>query len=578
MTSKYERFDEFGETPEEEKVGDRNGSKDDPEWTMGDISISPEEESQLPATGDDSKFVAVRTREVNGNANIHADTSSLDDTLVEVEIASNGQIQYIPDGKDLELSKLTKRRLAVKRFVEHLYIRILGVVIVIVDISIVIADICVDVENHKAVEVYDAISLTIWCYFLVEISLRIFANGKMFFRTPFPDIMDLCIVVITGVVTFTYVIADFSGQNSDYGKLILACRFIRVVMLARLISERRHLTKASRRMVSENKRRYRSDGFDLDLTYITDNIIASSFPSSGSQSFYRNPISEVSRFLNTKHAGHYRVCNLCSERHYDESFFNNRVARFPIDDHNVPLLHELQNFTAQCQKWMSEDPNTVIFIHCKGGKGRTGLMVSCWLLESGYYHTAEECLKHFGDRRTDYEEGSKFQGVQTPSQGRFVHYYEQLKHNYGGVIPKPRKLKLESIKLEHLSGIGKGDGRDMSFKVYCDKQKVHTVKFDGNLNCKAIYDHGTDVLSCTVINCPVLSGNIKIKFESTSKKVPKSYNKCAFFFWLHSSFFKGDRLRLTRDEIDNPHLPRNQHVYSPNFALEVRFSEVGDLT
>lgn len=45
-----------------------------------------------------------------------------------------------------------------------------------------------------------------------------FARRRMFFRTPFPDIMDLCIVVITGAVTFTYVIADFAGANSDYGK------------------------------------------------------------------------------------------------------------------------------------------------------------------------------------------------------------------------------------------------------------------------------------------------------------------------------------------------------------------------
>lgn len=57
------------------------------------------------------------------------------------------------------------------------FCRILGVIIVIVDISIVIADIAADPQNKKAIEIYDVISLTIWCYFFVEISLRIFANG-----------------------------------------------------------------------------------------------------------------------------------------------------------------------------------------------------------------------------------------------------------------------------------------------------------------------------------------------------------------------------------------------------------------
>jgi len=51
----------------------------------------------------------------------------------------------------------------------------------------------------------------------------------------------------------------------------------------------------------------------LDLTYITDNVIAMSFPSSGLQRFYRNPKEEVRRFFETKHPGKYKVYNLCSK-------------------------------------------------------------------------------------------------------------------------------------------------------------------------------------------------------------------------------------------------------------------------
>ncbi|CDR18867.1 unnamed protein product [Oncorhynchus mykiss] len=80
------------------------------------------------------------------------------------------------------------------------------------------------------------------------------------------------------------------------------------------------------------------DGFDLDLTYVTDRVIAMSFPSSGKQALYRNPIREVARFLDTKHEDHYRVYNLCSEKGYDPKFFHYRVERVFIDDHNVPSL------------------------------------------------------------------------------------------------------------------------------------------------------------------------------------------------------------------------------------------------
>ena len=58
-------------------------------------------------------------------------------------------------------------------------------------------------------------------------------------------------------------------------------------------------------------------GVDLDLTYVTKQIIAMSFPSRGTLSWYRNSIREVAAFLNEKYGDNYKVYNLCSERVYD---------------------------------------------------------------------------------------------------------------------------------------------------------------------------------------------------------------------------------------------------------------------
>jgi len=49
-----------------------------------------------------------------------------------------------------------------------------------------------------------------------------------------------------------------------------------------------------RKLVSGKRRRYIEGGYSLDLSYITDNIIAMSYPSHGFESLYRNSIEKVS--------------------------------------------------------------------------------------------------------------------------------------------------------------------------------------------------------------------------------------------------------------------------------------------
>ena len=51
---------------------------------------------------------------------------------------------------------------------------------------------------------------------------------------------------------------------------------------------------AIRGAVSKNKLRFKEGKYDLDLTYITKNIIAMGFPSQGTEAAYRNPMTEAS--------------------------------------------------------------------------------------------------------------------------------------------------------------------------------------------------------------------------------------------------------------------------------------------
>ena len=93
-----------------------------------------------------------------------------------------------------------------------------------------------------------------------------------------------------------------------------------------------------RGLVSKNKLRFVGGGVDLDLSYVTDRVIAMGYPSSGLESYYRNPTDNVRSFLEERHAGHYRIWNLCSEREYGPGSFPCEIERFAWADHTPPPL------------------------------------------------------------------------------------------------------------------------------------------------------------------------------------------------------------------------------------------------
>lgn len=87
---------------------------------------------------------------------------------------------------------------------------------------------------------------------------------------------------------------------------------------------------------------------------------------------FLNDAAQVYRFLETRHAGAYKVYNLCSERTYEPSKFHRRVALFPFEDHNVPNIDIILEFCRNVASWL-KTPGNVAAVHCKAGKGRTGI-------------------------------------------------------------------------------------------------------------------------------------------------------------------------------------------------------------
>lgn len=86
----------------------------------------------------------------------------------------------------------------------------------------------------------------------------------------------------------------------------------------------------------------------------------------------------------------HRVFNLCSERNYDPSLFDGRASRYPFDDHNPPPLSMFNKFCYEASTWLKKDKDNIVAIHCKAGKGRTGVMISALMLYLGSWPNAKE--------------------------------------------------------------------------------------------------------------------------------------------------------------------------------------------
>eukprot|EP01119_Soliformovum_irregulare_P019278 TRINITY_DN6064_c0_g1_i6.p1 TRINITY_DN6064_c0_g1~~TRINITY_DN6064_c0_g1_i6.p1 ORF type:complete len:465 (-),score=131.04 TRINITY_DN6064_c0_g1_i6:798-2192(-) len=315
-----------------------------------------------------------------------------------------------------------------------------------------------------------------------------------------------------------------------------------------------------RAQVSKKKKRYKADGFDLDLTYITERVIAMGCPSESLESIYRNPIGEVKKFFETYHPGHYKIFNLCSERMYNIEKFDGRVALFPFDDHNCPSISLIEQFVLSVEEWLNADKDNVVGVHCKAGKGRTGVMLCCWMLYTRLWTKAKDCLDFYGFVRC---EDSK--GVTIPSQKRVVHYFEEIVT----LGPRPEvTLGLTHIIFRGIPNFDNFIHPSCSpyFKISQDNKEIYTSPVFP-MDPHVPYTKDKTLMTFSMPNV-TMTGMYKIEVIHKKERNAPIH---MFHFWMHTSFIQKLTLILPKRQLDKACKDKRCKKFPADFEVELRF-------
>jgi len=118
----------------------------------------------------------------------------------------------------------------------------------------------------------------------------------------------------------------------------------------------------------------------------------------------------VIAFFETYHQSRIKIYNMCNDDFVNTKVLslangNIKVAYFPFMDHNPgPIVHIFRLVLDQTL-YLASDPESMVAVHCKAGKGRTGLAICAYLIFQQAVTHSSQAVQMFNTRRTTNAKG-----------------------------------------------------------------------------------------------------------------------------------------------------------------------------
>ncbi|XP_074729601.1 tensin-1 isoform X13 [Strix uralensis] len=207
---------------------------------------------------------------------------------------------------------------------------------------------------------------------------------------------------------------------------------------------------------------------ELDLVYITERIIAVSYPSTAEEQSFCSNLREVAHMLKSKHGENYMLFNL-SERRHDVSKLHPKVLDFGWPDLHTPALEKICSICKAMDTWLNAAAHNVVVLHNKGNRGRLGVVVAAYMHYSNISASADQALDRFAMKRF-YED--KVVPVGQPSQKRYIHYFSGLLS--GSIKMNNKPLFLHHVIMHGIPNFESKGGCRPFLKIYQAMQPVYT--------------------------------------------------------------------------------------------------------